>query len=168
MEKRRSIIGGIIMILVGVAFLLLNLFPAVAEQINFGRYWPLLIITVGIIFLLSALFHISDLAIPGSIITGIGGLLYYQNLSGNWASWAYVWTLIPGFVGVGLILSSLLSNQEEGQAAAGTRLILISAFLFFLFGFFFSGFGGLGQYWPIVLIILGVLLIIRSRFPKAS
>ena len=104
MEKRSSIVGGLILIGVGTMFLLLQLFPSLADQIDLARQWPLVIVTVGGVFLLTAVLGTPPLAIPGSIIGGIGGILYYQNLTGDWASWAYVWALIPGFVGVGIIL----------------------------------------------------------------
>jgi hypothetical protein len=47
---------------------------------------------------------------PGSILAGIGGIFYYQNLTNDWESWAYIWALIPGFVGIGV--SSAGSSTE--------------------------------------------------------
>ena len=97
MEKRNSIVGGIILIGVGVLFLLMQLFPGFAEIFDFSRQWPLLIVLLGALFLLGAFLGSPQLAIPGSVVTGIGIILYYQNITGNWASWAFVWALIPGF-----------------------------------------------------------------------
>ena len=168
MNNRGSINGGIIMIVVGVVFLLINMFPGLAERLDLSRQWPLIIVTVGLFFLISAVVSIADMAIPGSIILGIGSLLYYQNTTGNWASWAFVWTLIPGFVGIGLILASLLQNGRGGQRSAGIRLVGMSALLFLVFSLFFTGLGSLGQYWPILLILLGLWLMVRNRLPDFS
>lgn len=166
MQKRSSVIGGALMILVGVFFLALELFPEVAAQLNIARQWPLIIVALGGLFLISAFLGTPPLAIPGSIIGGIGGILYYQNLTGNWASWAYVWTLIIGFVGIGILLSSLLAKQERREIFAGVRLMVISLVLFGIFAAFFSGWGQLGVIGPVFLMLLGVWLLLRERLGK--
>lgn len=168
MEKRNSIVGGIILISVGVLFLLMQLFPGFADVFDFGRYWPLLIILLGGLFLLGAFLGTPQLAIPGSIITGIGLILYYQNTTGNWASWAFVWTLIPSFVGIGLIITDWLIPGKQGMTPDGTKLIVISLAMFVVFGSFFSGFGGIGRFWPIVLIAIGAWIIWQNRLNSKS
>lgn len=163
MEKRSSIIGGAILIVTGTLFLLVRLFPEVATQIDFTRHWPLIVVAVGGLFLISALAGSPPLALPGSIIAGIGGILYYQNLTGNWASWAFAWALIPGFVGVGTLLMGLLNRQMRFGVREGGRLIVISLILFVIFGAFFGGLGTLGGYWPVLLILIGAWILFRSR-----
>ncbi len=171
MHKRSSIIIGTILILVGLLFLVIQLFPGLAFSLNIGQQWPLIIVSVGILLILSALFGSPALAIPGSIVTGIGSILYVQNLTGAWASWAYIWTLIPGFVGIGLILAGLLGYERRTSWREGSRLLLISFILFLIFGAFFNGLGGLGRYWPIALIGLGLWMLLprrRQRIPKSK
>lgn len=162
MQKRSSITGGIILIATGVLFLLLQMYPALADSLNIGRQWPLIIVGVGVFFLIGAMGK-PQLTIPGSVLSGIGGILYYQNLSGNWASWAYVWTLIPGFVGIGLILAGVLERKNGVGWHAGIRLMVISLVLFAIFAVFFNGLGGWGQLWPVLLILAGVWLVIQNR-----
>ena len=147
------------MILVGVLFLGLQMFPGFFRVFDIGHQWPLIIVIVGVFFLISAFISTPQLAIPGSIVTGVGSILYYQNLTGNWDTWAYIWTLIPGFVGIGLILSARLGGAGH-TAAAGGRLLGISAILFLVFALFFSN---VGQFWPILLIALGIWLLVRNR-----
>jgi len=163
MQKRSSIIGGIILIVLGGIFLLLQLFPSFADQFDIGRQWPLIIIAAGGFFLLSSFLGTPALAVPGCVIGGIGGILYYQNLSGNWASWAYVWALIPGFAGIGTILMGLLGDGRKTNVREGGRLVLISLIMFAIFGAFFNGLGGIGQYWPVLLILLGGWLLFTNR-----
>ena len=163
MEKRSSVVGGTILIVLGVVFLLAQLFPRFANIINISLQWPLIIVAVGLAFLLGALLGTPPLAIPGSIVTGVGGILYYQNLSGNWESWSYIWALIPGFVGIGLILMSTLASGDEKPRREGFRLLLISAALFVTFGLFFSGIADGGRLWPIFLIGAGVYSLIKRR-----
>ena len=163
MEKKSSIIGGAILILAGVFFLLAQFFPGLVSWFNIGQQWPLIIIFVGGLFLAGALLGTPPLAIPGSIIGGTGLLLYYQNASGDWASWAYAWSIYPGLVGVGILLMQTLSgNFRQGMRESGI-LFLISVVLFAVFGAFFNGLGGLGQFWPVLIIGLGLWLLWKNR-----
>jgi hypothetical protein len=164
MHKQSSIISGGILILVGVFLLLAQFFPGLATIFDISRQWPLIVVAVGVLFLLSALVANPPLAVPGMIVGGIGGILYYQNLTGNWASWAYIWALIPGFVGLGLVLMGLRQGSRDPLREGG-RLVGISAILFLVFGAFFNGLGGLGQFWPVLLIIAGLWLLVRNRLP---
>lgn len=168
MQNRGSIIGGLILILVGALFLLLQAFPGLAVQFDPGLQWPLVIIAVGLLFLVGAVFGEASLAVPGAIIGGIGGLLYYQNLSGNWASWAYAWTLIPGFVGLGTILMGLLDRQKRSSIRGGFVLIFISLVLFAIFGGIMGSFECLLRFWPLLLILAGILMLWRNRSGPTS
>jgi hypothetical protein len=164
MQKHTSIIVGLILILAGLLFLLIQAFPELAARIDLGSQWPLFIVGIGVLFLLGALFGTPPLAVPGTIVTGIGALLAYQNATGNWASWAYAWTLIPGFVGLGIMLMGALDQNSRSQIQDGARLLLISLGLFVVFGGFFGAFG---QFWPVLLIIGGLLLLFRGRGRRA-
>ena len=103
------------------------------------------------------------MAIPASIIAGIGGILFYQNQTGDYSSWSYMWALIPGFVGVGTILAGLLGEQTRRNLSHGLNLIVISTVLFLVFATFFGGLSILGDYGAaIVLILLGLYVLIRG------
>ena len=97
------------------------------------------------------------------ILGGIGGLLYWQVVTGRWASWSYAWALIPGFVGVGMIVAGLLESRgKRGELfRGGGTLLLISLILFAIFGSFLGGFFGLGKYWPLLLVVLGLFLLVQ-------
>lgn len=168
MHKRSSIIIGTILILMGILFLLVQFIPGLAASLDIRLQWPLIIVAVGGLLILSAFLGTPALAIPGSIVSGIGGILYVQNLTGAWDSWAYVWALIPGFAGIGLILAGLLGHQRRKSWREGARLIVTSAVMFLIFGAFFNGLGGLGQYWPVLLIGLGVWMLLPNRKRRRS
>ncbi|HUV89374.1 MAG TPA: hypothetical protein VMY80_06955, partial [Anaerolineae bacterium] len=89
------------------------------------------------------------------------GLLYWQNATGHWESWAYAWTLIPGFVGVGIILAGILGGGLRKALGGGGWLILISLVLFAIFGSFLGGLNLLGPYWPVLLIVLGLFILVE-------
>jgi hypothetical protein len=127
--------------------------------------WPLTIVGVGVLLLaIGLLTGVPAMAAPACIVGGIGGLLYWQNATENRESWAYAWTLIPGFVGVGIVLSGLLGGEIRQSVSGGGWLILISLVLFTIFGSFFGALGFVGDYWPVLLILLGLLVLIRPLF----
>jgi len=174
MDKRdRSRLGtGIILVLLGLWFLAVRISPALGDWAEGRLGWPVIVIAVGLAMLLMGVVTGGyGLAVPAAIVAGIGGLLYWQNATGNWESWAYAWALIPGFVGVGVGLMGLLEGRRGEALRSAGWLILISLVMFFVFGSFLGGASLLGPYWPVLLIGLGVLLLGQSilgsrRSPK--
>lgn len=160
--KKGNITGGLILILVGAWFLAVQFVPTLKDWAEGS--WPLTIIGVGAIFLLvSILNNIAGLSIPAFIIGGIGGLLYYQNVTGDWGSWAYAWSLIPGFVGLGLLFFSL-QTREKDTFKAGLILLFISMVFFAIFGSLLGGPTDIIRYWPVLLILSGLWSMARSLF----
>jgi len=157
MSKRGSLVGGIILILVGAVIMINQLMGGFGIQIS----WPLILVGMGLIFVLfGAIFGIGGLAVPGSIIAGLGFIFYYQDYTGDYTSWAYMWALIPGFVGVGVLISGLIN---PGTGKGGWSLIAISAILFTIFA---AIFGDLNDQWviyiSIAIIIIGVIALIQA------
>jgi len=165
---RSRIVVALVLISIGVWFLLAQFVPAFAMFTINDRTWPLIIVGVGATIALAGLVTWTPaLLVPACIVGGIGGLLYYQNLTGDWKSWAYAWTLIPGFVGVGVFFSSLLSGRIREAIADGGWLVFISAVMFLIFAAFLGGPNLLGIYWPALLILLGIIILIQSFFRRA-
>jgi len=162
MHKQKSIIGGLILIIIGACILLAQI-PAFSGVLDLGRQWPLFVIGLGGLFLIGAFWDSPELAIPGCIIAGLGLIFYYQTLTGNWTSWAYMWALIPGFVGLGMFVTSSLDKTRSELRAEGTRLVLISGGLFLVFGIFFNLAWSFVRFWPALLIGVGLWLLIRNR-----
>ncbi len=161
MENRNSgLIGGIILILIGIGFLIVQFLPDVFA----GWFqWPLLVIAVGFIFLVAAvLSREGGLAVPGAIVGGIGLILYYQNTSGDWSSWSYIWTLIPGFVGIGILLAGLIDGDISDNLSGGLILVSASALGFIIFGGAFNLGWNVWRYWPVILIVVGLIAIVQA------
>ena len=89
-----SLVGGSLLIIFGVLALLGKLF----QNFNFwNTFWPFFIIGIGLLFFVGMFAggkSVSGLAIPGIIITTIGLMLFYQNITNHWESWSYGWTVI--------------------------------------------------------------------------
>lgn len=159
MRHKSGIVGGIILILLGLLFLASEIFPGI---FSFWE-WPFIIILVGLVFLLwSVLGGVGGLAIPGCILSGIGGILYYQNAYNAWDTWSFVWALIPGFVGVGILLSGVIDREFKDRFFGGLTLLMISAIMFFAFGYFFGLTQAIAKYWPVLLVLLGLISLIRG------
>jgi hypothetical protein len=157
-RRRSSLATGLVLILIGALIFATQLVPGWETWFQ----WPLFIVGIGAVLLVIGLLtRVPGLAVPACIVGGIGGLLYYQNVTGDWDSWAYAWALIPGFVGVGIIVAGILGGRFRKPLREGGQLIIVSLVLFLAFGSFFGliGLGPLGQYWPVLLIALGVLIL---------
>lgn len=162
-RQRTNTILGLLLVLAGAVFLAQQFYPDLQVWDYFTFSWPVYVIGAGVLLLLLGLLvGAPGMAVPATIVAGIGGVLYWQETTGNWESWAYAWTLIPGFVGLGIILEALLEGKPRGGLRAGGSLMVISAILFVIFASFMGGPALLGTYWPVLLILIGLWFIIRS------
>jgi hypothetical protein len=163
MKKHQSnLVAGILLIVIGGLFLAGRIIPGWDRWLAIEMTWPLIVVGVGALLLfIGLLTNTPGMAVPACIVGGIGGLLYYQNLTGHWESWSYAWALIPGFVGVGILLSGLLGEGRK-PVREGLNLIMVSLVMFAVFGSFFGALGMVGQYWPVLLIVLGAFIMVRS------
>jgi hypothetical protein len=163
-QNRTQLFLGILLILIGAWLVLTRQVPSLQNWLDANFTWPMWTIGAGLLVLLIGLITgAPGMAVPASIIAGIGGILYYQNATDNFSSWSYMWTLIPGFVGVGTILAGLLGENTRQNLAHGLNLIVISTVLFLVFGTFFGGLAILGDYGvAVLLILLGIYVLIRG------
>ena len=169
-QNRTSLVLGVLLILVGGWMIATNQVPALQEWLEENSSGALYTIGAGLLILLIGLLTgAPGFAIPASIVAGIGGILFYQDMKGDYSSWSYMWALIPGFVGVGTILAGLLGENTRANLARGLRLIVISAVFFLAFGTFFGGLTILGSYGaPILIILLGVFILARGFLRRSG
>jgi hypothetical protein len=147
------------------ALILISL--GVMSLMGTGLLWPLFILVPGLLMLAGAFggrAGAAALAIPGMITTGTGALLFVQNLTGYWNSWAYAWTLYGAFLGMGF----MLMGQQFGDDSlhrVGRGFVNVSLIMFAVFAFFFEiviGISGRGSLNALVLIGLGLFLMTRG------
>ncbi len=172
MDQTRSTTGSRVVALVIIAagvFFLLAQFGFFSFNL-LGFLWPFFIIVPGLAFLYPALTGGRDaapLAIPGAIITGTGAILLYQNITGHWDSWAYIWTLYPVFLGIGMILMGRRAGDRKADAT-GRGFVRWGLIAFLLLAAFFELFVlnnlGLGRYLlPLALILFGAWMLRGGR-----
>lgn len=176
-ERTRSLASfavGAALIALGALFLLGALF-----QINvWGALWPFFIIVPGLLFFVGMVAlgkPGAPLAVPGSIVTMVGLILFLQNLTGLWSTWAYAWALIfPTAVGVGVAIAGLWGDDARtvrvGSVMAGIGLAILLFFAFFfevilnLNGLRSGVFGSILI--PVAIIAAGVFFLIFALRPR--
>lgn len=175
-DRRRQApaVIGVILILAGLAVLLgrqagVDLIDSIAEA-----GWPLFVIIPGLLLLIMAIVTRPPdglgFAIAGAIVTTVGGILFYQQETGHWESWSYVWALIPGAAGLAMVVYGALTRGDD-LVPTGLRLMAIAALLFVAGMWFFESVFETGTapvdlatWWPLVLIGIGVVVVARGLF----
>jgi hypothetical protein len=161
-------------LLIGVGLLALT--GQVFSGLHFwSTFWPFIVIGVGAMFFVGMFAggkSVSGLAIPATIITVIGLILFYQNLTGHWETWSYGSTVILMSVGLGIFIMGVYGGDEE-QRKSGLGVIRIGLILFILFGGFFELIFSVGErfglrqiIFPVALILLGLYSIFKRLQPS--
>lgn len=160
-----GLIGGSLLIGLGVLFLLDQFFHFMAWR-YFGSLIGLGVSALLFVGMVAGGKSAAGLAIPGSIIGVISLISFFEALIARSNVWAYSWTLIVASVGLGLFIAGRWGDNAH-QRDSGWRIMKIGLVLFIVFGAFFEvvlGFGGRGMrdiFFPVVLILIGVYLVVR-------
>lgn len=163
-RSRSQLVLGIILVLLGAWIILGKAVPSLTDLADRIFEWPFTLMWVGaLILVIGMLTGSPGMAVPAAIVAGIGGIFYYNDTYATQAAWSYMWTLIPGFIGVGSIIAGLLGDNPRQNLKNGLNSLVISAVLFLIFASLFGGLTLLGNYGPAILLIaLGVWLLGRS------
>ncbi len=161
-QRRSNLVLGALLIVGGLVFLATRLIPGFELALTFS--WPWIVVGVGLaLLLLGLLIGVPEMAIPASIVAGIGGILYYQANTGDWVSWSYAWALIPVFVGVGMLLAALIGGRPGRAYLEALGPIGFGLVMFVILGSIFNAFsGGWAIYLPLVLVIVGGYILVRN------
>ena len=152
---RSQLALGVILILLGAWFLMDKTLPAFHSFFSQYTEFPFNMLLIGAgIFIVGLVLGQPSMSVPAAIVAGIGGIFYYQELTNNYDSWSYMWALIPGFVGVGVVLAGLLGDNTAHNLKRGLNSMVISAVLFLVFASIFGGLELLGNFGPAILLIL--------------
>jgi hypothetical protein len=156
---------GMILVIVGAVLLLVRQAgPDILETVG-ENGWPLFIIVPGLLLLAVAALAEPPrgvaFAISGAIVTTVGSLLWYQQATGNWESWAFAWALLPTAAGVALVVYGALTRHQSfvssGLWTGGIGALLFAVGAWF-FGDVFAGRNApvdVATWAPVLLIIVG-------------
>lgn len=151
-HPRRSIVPGIVLVLLGVFFLFTNY-----AGIELERVWPVFVIVPGLVFLVMAFVNRDNfgLIMPGTVLLSVGGVFLACEAYG-WFMMASLWPVFILAPGVGFFLMFLFGKREQGFLIPAVILTAVGI-LFFLTE------SGYAHLWPLLLILIGVILLIRPR-----
>jgi hypothetical protein len=163
---------------VGAVLLAANVFSAIFGVVLGAWLWPLWFIVPGLLLMWPA-YDMKPgekptwawLAIPGAILTTLGGMFMVMSVFNHFEAWAYAWALLP----ISVLWSILYINRYEGNEEETTGLQTAIRVLFWIM----VGLGALfellifnnilGMLWPLVLIGGGVYLVAKNaRRTKAE
>jgi hypothetical protein len=155
MYKTGSVFSGVLLMGVGLFFLLVQFIPGFTSSLSFAYLWPLPLLLLAAAFWVGTLYFEPTLAIPATILSAVGSILFYQNSTGNWHHWQ-LWLLMPAIVGIGLFLGGYLGNYGLRKAFPAVVILQIIGWGLF---FFFTIASYWQNLWPILLIGIGLYLL---------
>ena len=169
--NRGALILGWGLLLMGIILLLGRLL-----SIPFGDFmWPFIFIIPGALVFLIALASDSSsgegLSILGAILTMLGLVFLAQQITGLWASWAYVWALVaPTSIGVAQMIYGT-RKERDTIVKSGRKLVNLGLFMFVIGFVFFELVLGIDKLGgdnlnllrlPIGLVVIGIIILIRA------
>jgi hypothetical protein len=118
MNRRFSILVGLILILIGGLALAFNVFaPSLPWRAAFWhwgawRLWPLFVVGIGLLFVVSPFLvrgrrGLGGLFIPGVPILITGGILLYNSVLDAWAAWEWLWPLEVLALAMGFLFAAI-------------------------------------------------------------
>jgi hypothetical protein len=134
-----------------------------------GTLWPLEVIGVALGFVLAAIFlRVVWLMVPASIVGLTGLVLLFCSLTGMWAAWAVLWTVVPFSVGLPLLLIGVFQKNEGVKLGglivtgfAGLAFAAMSAFT--VTPSWVTGILG-----PAVILALGLFMVVSALWKRKT
>ncbi len=152
--KSSNFILGLGLILIGILLLFQN-FGYI--EINFREIWPFFVVLSGLGFWIGFWGNRENhgLIMPGTILT-VYGFMFLYCATEDWSMMQVIWPFFLIGPGLGFFFMYLLGNRDRDLLIPGSILTLLGLF-------FFMGRTGYFRFWPVLLIILGIVLLIRHQ-----
>ena len=172
MERRGTLITALALILIGGYFLLVNL--NVIPSLGITQMWPGIVVLVGVMFWLGFIFgpeHDAGLAFVGTIVSLVGLFFFLFTLNVyipgfgtvEWGDMSKLWPAFPLIVGIAFVVLWIANRfRDAGVLVPAAILLLVGfgGFAFTLQGM--TVFQNLLQWWPVLLIVFGIAILIQS------
>ncbi|MEJ2635913.1 MAG: DUF5668 domain-containing protein [Calditrichia bacterium] len=153
-SEYRSLVWGIFLILIGFLFLGNNLHWF---EVDWENLWPLIMVFGGLLFWIGWLVNRKEygLLMPGTILVAYG-LLFLYCASYGWYWMEDLWPVFLLGPGLGFLFMYWGGQRERGLLIPALILIVLSVL-------FWSGHDAFRFFWPILLILVGIYLLISHR-----
>ncbi len=167
-KASKSLFPGIILISIGAIFLLNQL------DVFYFRWWhlyPLVLLALGALFFFSVFTkNQKSAAFPGTVLLSLGLFFFLRNY-GYFALDDYfwyaeeLWPVVLIAMGLGFIALYLVKPQDWALLVPGGVLVFVGA-LFVLRNLRIVRWADFRDFWPIILIAVGVSIVIKSLRKK--
>ncbi len=158
----RAPLLALLLIGIGLFFLLRNFGLLPLLPADLGAWWPVLLLAIGLVLLARGLGSPgrADGVIPGTILVIYGAffLLVPLGLLQGGEIGRY-WGVFPGAVGAGFLVRYLAAPTPSRWFLVPAVALLLAGGL----GLAGTVFPGGWRLWPLILIALGVLVLLRRR-----
>jgi hypothetical protein len=157
--KTSDMVIGVGLVILGILFLFEN-FGYIA--FDFQEVWPVFVILAGAGFCIG---YIQDkknygLLMPGTILIIYGLMFLYCSVEG-WYNISYLWPVFIIGPGIGFFMMFLFGQKEKGMLVPASILSGLGIL-------FMLSKTGVMRYWPVVLIIFGIVMIIRYQMKSRT
>jgi hypothetical protein len=143
-----ELIAGILLLIVGLVVLasepLLDFVNGLTAGEELLRWWPIIPVALSLFFLVPGLLGgpnrrlRAGMMIPGALLAGIGGALLYSSLADDWGAWAYLWSVIPFSLGLGMYAAGWIADAPAFKWI-GSALALGGVVAYLVFATTFGG-----------------------------
>ena len=163
-ERRRAVVWGAILIIVGVVTLLGSLG---LSWVSMESLWPLVVVVGGLVTLINATTKAPrdvDGVWFGLMAMMCGVLFAYITLgSGEWTELRWMWPVFPIIGGVAWLTTWLFDTRQVSNLVAGLLAGLVGAggFLYTLGRMDSQFLSSISTLWPLILVILGLGFLIQ-------
>ncbi len=128
--------------------------------------WPLVVIAEALGLALGAIFiRVIWLMIPALIVGFVGLALQFTALTGFWATWAVLWTLVPLALGVAFLIIGIKEHRETlttvGMGFCGFAGLAFAGLSIYPVGLKFANLIA-----PAIVILMGAMLIAIAFLKK--
>lgn len=148
-KKEDSLSSGLILISIGLILLVTNYF-------GWGFFWPLVFLIPITVLIISYIKEKDKgVIIPLTILTVI--MLVFLSFTLNILSWgdlAWLWPVFVMAPGLGILFYYLGTGMKDNDLIIPVSILLGLSVLFF---------AGIWMYWPLILIVIGIIVLIKSR-----
>ena len=153
--NRQNVVLGSIFVVIGLIFLAVDIL-----EFDWGQLWPLFMLAASAGFFAGYFSNRKNygLLMPATLMLLYGGLFLFCSLT-DWDRMEYMW---PTFVlgpGLGLLMMYIGGRRETGLLIPASILIGLAALFFVVFG----PFQEYARYWPVLLILAGLAMLLRRR-----
>jgi hypothetical protein len=164
MSTRQRVLPGLILILIGIWALLQSLG---IEWLRMDRFWPIILIGVGLVSLFTALTSTppSTDGVWFGLAAGLaGGLFLYITIGpASWSDMTWLWPAFPAIIGIAWVVAWLVNIREVSNlVAGGIALVVAGIGYLYVSGWLAPETGRqLLSLWPLILVVIGLGFIVQ-------